>query len=90
MKPSPVKKGDFFEFFAAIYLLCAVSTCPQGDLSVPAWGPDAADPVSTCQALDIEVYEPKPELLKGWKPTTPADYRGIHGVWLLSDGILAI
>ena len=78
VKPSPAKQGDFFEFFAEIDLLCAISTCPQGDLSIPAWGSDAADPISTCRPLGIEVYQPLPELLEGWEPTSPAEYRGIH------------
>lgn len=85
VKPSPAKKGDFLEFFAEIDLLCAISTCPQGDLSVPAWGPDAADPASTCRPLGVEVYAPVPELLEGWEPPTPVDYRGVHGVQLPLD-----
>src|SRR3954453_1568637 len=55
MKASPARKGDFFEFFAEIDLLCAISTCPGGDLSVPLWGPDAGDPLSVCRPLGIEV-----------------------------------
>ena len=58
MKPSPAKQGDFFEFFAEIDLLCAISTCPGGDLSVPLWGPDAGDPLPTCRPLGIEIYQP--------------------------------
>ena len=73
VKPSPAKQGDFFEFFAEIDLLCAISTCPQGDLSVPAWGSDAADPISTCRPLGVEVYQPQPELLEGWEPTSPVE-----------------
>ncbi len=80
VKPSPATKGDFFEFFAEIDLLCAISTCPQGDLSVPAWGSDAADPISTCRPLGVEVYQPQPELLEGWEPTSPVEYLGIHGL----------
>jgi uncharacterized protein YcgI (DUF1989 family) len=80
VKPSPARQGDFFEFFAEIDLLCAVSTCPHGDLSVAMWGPDAADPLATCRPLGVEVYQPAPELLEGWKPARPADYRGTHGL----------
>ena len=80
VKPSPAKQGDFFEFFAEIDLLCAISTCPQGDLSVPAWGSDAADPISTCRPLGVEVYQPRPELLEGWEPASPVEYLGIHGL----------
>ena len=80
VKPSPARKGDFFEFFAEMDLLCAISTCPQGDLSVAAWGPDAADPISTCRPLGVEVYQPQNELLKGWEPTSVAEYGGTHGL----------
>lgn len=79
MKPSPAKKGDFFEFFAEIDLLCAISTCPGGDLSVPLWGPDAGDPLPTCKPLGVEVYQPDADLLEGWKSPDPADYAGNHG-----------
>ena len=80
VKPSPAKKGDFFEFLAEIDLLCAISTCPQGDLSVAAWGPDAASPESTCHPLGIEVYQPAPELLQGWASPVPVSYVGTHGL----------
>ncbi|MBI4608355.1 MAG: urea carboxylase-associated family protein [Candidatus Rokubacteria bacterium] len=79
VKPSPARKGDFFEFFAEIDLLCAFSTCPHGDLSVAMWGPDAADPTSTCRPLGVDVYQPAPTLLEGWRPPQPVDYRGLHG-----------
>ena len=78
-KASPAKSGDFFEFFAEMDLLCALSTCPHGDMSVRMWGPARGDPLSTCRPLAVEVYAPAPELLAGW--TAPsADYRGLHGL----------
>ncbi len=80
MKPSPARQGDFLEFFAEIDLLCAISTCPGGDLSVPLWGPDAGDPLPTCRPLGVEVWQPAPELLVGWQPRAPADYGGNHGM----------
>ncbi|HEY7031285.1 MAG TPA: urea carboxylase-associated family protein [Thermomicrobiales bacterium] len=80
MKASPAKKGDFFEFFAEIDLLCAISNCPGGDLSVPLWGPEAGDPLPTCRPLGVEVYQPTAELLEGWSSPRPADYAGNHGM----------
>ncbi len=80
MKASPARQGDFFEFFAEIDLLCALSTCPGGDLSVPLWGPDAGDPLPTCRPLGVEVSQPAPELLKGWSSPPPATYSGNHGL----------
>jgi uncharacterized protein YcgI (DUF1989 family) len=79
-KGSPAKTGDFFEFFAEMDLLCAISTCPHGDLSVPMWGPERRDPLSTCRPLAVEVHRPAPELLVGWTPPPPANYHGVHGL----------
>ena len=80
VRVSPAKRGDFFEFFAEIDLLCAVSTCPGGDLSVPLWGPDAGDPLTVCRPLGIEISQPDAALLDGWTSPRPADYRGNHGM----------
>jgi uncharacterized protein len=56
MKACPAKQGDYLEFFAEIDLLCALSTCPGGDLSLPMWGPDAQDPLTVCRPLGVEIY----------------------------------
>src|SRR5437764_57119 len=78
MEPSPAKKGDFFEFFAEIDLLCAISTCPSGDLSKWGWGPEGADPVANCHPLGVEVYEPASDLLEGWKPPEPVHVKSVY------------
>jgi uncharacterized protein len=83
VKPSPAKLGDFFEFFAEMDVLCALSTCPHGDLSVQMWGPARDNPLGTCRPLGVEVYQPAPRLLAGWEPPLPMDYQGRHG---LRDG----
>lgn len=80
MKASPAGPGDFFEFFAEQDLLCALSTCPGGDLSVPLWGPDARDPIDVCRPLGVEVHRPSPELVAGWSVPPTAAYRGRHGL----------
>ena len=87
MKASPARKGDFFEFLAEIDLLCAISTCPGGDLSIPLWGPDARDPIEVCRPLGVEVYQPGPDLLAGWQSPPPSDYRGNHGLSLPTGDI---
>ena len=46
MKACPAKKGDYLEFFAEIDLLCALSTCPGGDLSLPM----------VLASLDLDLY----------------------------------
>lgn len=81
MKPSPAKKGDFFEFFAEIDLLCAISTCPGGDLSVALWGPDAGDPLPTCKPIGVEVIRLTDlALLEGWSQPQPPAYTGMFGL----------
>src|SRR5436309_1597194 len=78
MEPSPARKGDFFEFFAEIDLLCAISTCPSGDLSKWGWGPDGADPVANCHPIGVEVYELSGDLLEGWKPPEPVQIKSVY------------
>ncbi len=87
MKASPAKPGDHFEFFAGIDLLCAISTCPGGDLKVALWGPDAGDPLPTCRPLAVEVYQPHARLLDGWSSPAPADYAGNQSLTSPEGGV---
>lgn len=80
MAACPARRGDHFEFFAEFDLLCALSTCPGGDLSVPLWGPEAGDPLLTCKPLGVEVYRPDPQLLRDWSSPPRAAYRNLHGM----------
>ncbi len=80
MKACPAREGDCIEFFAEIDLLCALSCCPGGDLSVDLWGPDARDPLSTCQPIGAEVFRLDPALLEGWRSPEYAPYQGGHGL----------
>lgn len=92
MKTCPAKKGDYFEFFAEVDLLCALSTCPGGDLSKAMWGEGAdsaaegeEDPtLECCRPLGVEVYDLKDraEVLKGWVSSAPFGelYKGGHGM----------
>lgn len=76
VKPCPAQRGDYFEIFAEIDLLCAVSTCPHGDMSLPIWGEDAvADVTQICRPIEIEVADVDPGLLARWQPPAVADYR---------------
>ncbi len=80
MRASPAKKGDYLEFFAELDLLCALSACPGGDLSVPLWGPDARDPIGVCRPLGVEIYKLDETLIAGWNPPEIAPYKGLHGM----------
>ncbi|ADZ89638.1 urea carboxylase-associated family protein [Marinomonas mediterranea] len=80
MKACPAQKGDYLEFFAEIDLLCALSCCPGGDLSVDLWGPDAKDPLSTCHPLEVEIYKLEDVVLADWQPPQSPNYKGRHGM----------
>lgn len=80
VKPCPAKQGDYFEFFAEIDLLCALSACPHGDMSVNTWGPNAGDPLTVCRPLGVEIYRVDSDLFHDWHPASVADYQGTHGM----------
>ena len=75
MKASPVRPGDFIEFFAEIDLLGALSTCPGGDCSA-----EHSSDTAACYPLKVEVYRPDPKALAGWSSPKPSAYSGSHGV----------
>ncbi|KAG1657063.1 hypothetical protein GQR58_023560 [Nymphon striatum] len=75
MKASPVKPGDFIEFFAEIDLLGSLSTCPGGDC-----GSSHSDDDATCYPLLVEIYKPKDGVLDNWKPIERNAYSGTHGL----------
>jgi len=74
MKASPVRPGDFIEFFAEIDLLGALSACPGGDCS-SSHSSDAA----VCYPLIVEVLRPNPKSLDGWAPPKRNAYPRTHG-----------
>lgn len=75
MKASPVRPGDYIEFFAEIDLLGALSTCPGGDC-----GSSHSDDSTPCYPLIVEIYKPADEALVGWKPWPKNGYDGTHGL----------
>lgn len=75
MKASPVRPGDFIEFFAEIDLLGALSACPGGDC-----GSSHSDDATICYPLIVEIYEPTDGSLEGWQPQTRNGYSGTHGL----------
>jgi uncharacterized protein len=74
MKASPVRPGDFIEFFAEIDLLGALSACPGGDCS----GTHSSD-AAKCHPLKVEIHRPADGALAGWRPAEPSRYSGAHG-----------
>lgn len=80
MKPCPAQKGDYLEFFAEIDLLCAMSCCPGGDLSVDFLGRDGVDPLSTCHPLEVDIYKLESAALVQWQSPKSPDYKGRHGL----------
>jgi uncharacterized protein len=73
MKASPVRPGDFIEFFAEIDLLCALSACPGGDC-----GADHSSETAKCYPLRVEIY--RSEQTAGWRPPERSRYSGTHGI----------
>jgi uncharacterized protein YcgI (DUF1989 family) len=75
MKSSPVRPGDYLEFFAEIDLLGALSTCPGGDCST-----EHSSDTATCYPLRVEIYRPDSKMLLRWVPPEPSAYTRSHGV----------
>ena len=74
MKASPVRPGDYIEFFAEVDLLGALSACPGGDC-----GSTQSDDRAACYPLKVEIYEPEAGSLAGWQPPARSGYDGSHG-----------
>lgn len=73
MKASPVRPGDYIEFFAEIDLLGALSACPGGDCSSVHSSDEAA-----CYPLLVEVFQPvNPP--RGWSEPKLNGYDQTHG-----------
>ncbi|MGJ5620771.1 urea carboxylase-associated family protein [Sulfitobacter sp. MF3-043] len=75
MKASPVRPGDYIEFFAEIDLLGALSACPGGDCSS-----EHSSDAAACYPLLIEVFAPAKGVLDNWQPPARNGYDRTHGV----------
>jgi uncharacterized protein YcgI (DUF1989 family) len=74
MKASPVRPGDYLEFFAEINLIGGLSACPGGDCSS-----EHSSDVAACYPLLIEVFAPQAGALDGWTPPPVNSYDRSHG-----------
>ncbi|QFT82735.1 hypothetical protein FIU89_19090 [Roseovarius sp. THAF27] len=74
MKASPVRPGDYLEFFAEIDLLGALSACPGGDCSAQHSSDAAA-----CYPLKVEVFAPAEGALGDWVSPPVNGYDRTHG-----------
>ena len=74
MKASPVRPGDYIEFFAEIDLLGNLSACPGGDCSATHSSDEAV-----CHPLRVDILRPVSGALENWSPPTRNRYDQSHG-----------
>ena len=74
MKASPVRPGDYIEFFAEIDLLAVLSACPGGDCST-----EHSSDAAACYPLQMQVFTPADGTLEGWVPPQVNGYDQSHG-----------
>lgn len=73
MKASPVRPGDFIEFFAGIDLLGGLSACPGGDCS-----DEHSSDAAACHPLLVQVFRPA-AAPAGWVAPAVNGYDRSHG-----------
>jgi len=74
MKASPVRPGDYLEFFAEIDLLVGLSACPGGDCSA-----EHSSDTAVCFPLLVEVHDPERGALADWQSPPVNAYDRSHG-----------
>lgn len=96
MEASPATSESYVDWFAETDLLCALSTCPGGDLSRWGWTQaqesevgegekeDGEGMKGTCRPIRVEVWEiaegVRREVLGEWRESVRSGYRGMHGM----------
>ena len=75
MKASPVRPGDYLEFFAEVDLLGGLSACPGGDCSS-----EHSSDTAACYPLIVEILEPEAGALEGRQPLAKNGYDRSHGL----------
>ena len=75
MKSSPVRPGDYLEFFAETDLLGILSACPGGDC-----GSEHSSDVAKCYPLKISIWSVDQKYLNGIKFSEISSYNRNHGL----------
>ena len=75
MKASPVRPGDYLEFFAETDLLGVLSTCPGGDC-----GSEHSSNVSKCYPLKVSIWKAEEKYLKDLNKSKISNYDRSHGI----------
>ncbi len=75
MKSSPVRPGDYLEFFAETDLLGALSACPGGDC-----GSEHSSDVAKCYPLKVSIWDVDKKFLEGIKNSKISPYNRDHGL----------
>ena len=75
MKSSPVRPGDYLEFFAETDLLGILSTCPGGDC-----GSEHSSDNVKCFPLKVSIWSAEENQLKGLTYSNISAYNRNHGL----------
>ena len=75
MKSSPVRPGDYLEFFAETDLLGVLSTCPGGDC-----GSEHSSDNVKCYPLKVSIWSVSQDLLKDLSSSKISNYNRSHGI----------
>ena len=75
MKASPVRPGDYLEFFAETDLLGVLSSCPGGDC-----GSEHSSDTAKCYPLKVSIWSVDQKYLKNIKVSKTSSYNQNHGI----------
>ena len=73
MKASPVRPGDYIEFYAETNLIAGLSACPGGDCST-----EHSSNRTNCHPLLIEIFSSDDPKLHDYPLSSPSTYSGKH------------
>ena len=75
MKASPVRPGDYLEFFAETDLLGVLSSCPGGDC-----GSEHSSNTAKCYPLKVSIWSVDQKYLENIKISKTSSYNQNHGI----------